>query len=421
MRRLILLFSLLFATGLHAQTPAGELSIVVADQELTVHHYPADGSHLVIWLMPGLGEPTRMFETSDKLSAMGIEVWLVDLAESLFLTRGPQTMRSIDGKYVAGLIESAHQQTGKTISLIGRSYSAIPALRGVRDWQEQQARKNADTAYLAGAILFSPELYATIPSLGLEPMFEPIVDATNAPIVLHQAEKRGNRWQLDKLVSRLESGGATVYVRLQPGVTGLFYDGDESPATLKTLQSAPSEIARNIRLLERTPTPSHAPPLPDMIAPSTHGLDSELKPYRGNPLPMAISLADAEGSVLSRNDYREKVTVVNFWATWCRPCVEEIPSLNHLRQQMAGEPFELISINYAERANQIQRFLRQVQVDFPVLLDEDGTESAKWNVLVFPSTFVIGPDGRIVYGVNGAIHWDAPDVVKQLKALLPAR
>lgn len=62
--------------------------------------------------------------------------------------------------------------------------------------------------------------------------------------------------------------------------------------------------------------------------------------------------------------------------------------------------------------------MQEVDVDFPVLLDSDGKVSAKWNVLVFPSTFVIAPDGKIVYGVKGGIHWDNPEVIKQLKSLM---
>jgi thiol-disulfide isomerase/thioredoxin len=143
-------------------------------------------------------------------------------------------------------------------------------------------------------------------------------------------------------------------------------------------------------------------------------------PYQGklSPLPLALVNA-ADGRRVVRDDYRGRVTVMNFWASWCPPCVEEIPSLNHLRQLMAGKPFELISINYAEESGRIEQFLREVKVDFPVLLDPDGRYSAQWKVLVFPSTFVIGPDGRIVYGVNGAIHWDSEPVVRQLRALLP--
>jgi len=207
-------------------------------------------------------------------------------------------------------------------------------------------------------------------------------------------------------------------VQVMPGVTGLFYSGDEAPATLETLKEVPARILRSLDLLAKTPMPEHALPLAQKTATPASGLDLELKPFNGNPTPPPIDLADAAGQPLSRDDYRGKVTVVNFWATWCGPCVEEIPSLNNLRQQMAGEPFELISVNYAEGAEQVRKFMGEVQVDFPVLLDEDGTESARWNVLVFPSTFVIGPDGKIAYGVNGAIHWDAPEVVQQLRALL---
>ncbi|MCW8889784.1 MAG: TlpA family protein disulfide reductase, partial [Sedimenticola sp.] len=338
-----------------------------------------------------------------------------------FLPKGPSTMRAIDGKYVAALIETAHESTGKTISLMGRSYSAIPVLRGVREWQAQQEAKGLQNDYLAGSVLFSPELYATIPALGLEPVFESIVDATNSPVVLFQAGKRGNRWQLDKLITRLERSGASVYVKIMPGVTALYYDEDKTPATLDTLQRIPSQILGSLNLLKKTTMPRVALPLPQTESVSGSGLDSDLKPFRGDPQPPTINLVDAKGETLSRDDYRNKVTIINFWASWCRPCVEEIPSLNNLRTQMAGEPFELISINYAEEPRQIQAFLKQVNVEFPVLMDVDGRESAKWHVLVFPSTFVIGPKGQIVYGLNGAIHWDDPKVVAQLKALLPGR
>ena len=63
-------------------------------------------------------------------------------------------------------------------------------------------------------------------------------------------------------------------------------------------------------------------------------------------------------------------------------------------------------------------FLKKVKVDFPVLLDEDGSVTAQWKVLVYPSTFVIGPDGKIKYGVNGAIRWDSPELIQKLKVLL---
>jgi peroxiredoxin len=85
---------------------------------------------------------------------------------------------------------------------------------------------------------------------------------------------------------------------------------------------------------------------------------------------------------------------------------------------MKGTPFELISVDYAEDEEAIKAFMKEVNVDFPVLLDTDGKVSAQWNVVVFPSTFVIGPDGRIVYGVKGGIHWDTAEILGELKALM---
>jgi thiol-disulfide isomerase/thioredoxin len=134
--------------------------------------------------------------------------------------------------------------------------------------------------------------------------------------------------------------------------------------------------------------------------------------------PLEIKLKTASGESFTREDFTGKVTLVNFWASWCGPCVEEIPALNRLREHMKDRPFELISINYAEKPQQIREFLNMVKVDFPVLLDEDGSYSAKWNVLVYPATFVIAADGNIAYGVNGAIEWDSEEITGKLEALM---
>lgn len=85
---------------------------------------------------------------------------------------------------------------------------------------------------------------------------------------------------------------------------------------------------------------------------------------------------------------------------------------------MSGLPFELISINYAEDKETILEFMKKVQVDFPVLLDQDGNFARQWNVITYPSTFVIDKNGKIQYGVNAAIEWDNPELIKKIKTLL---
>ena len=413
-------FLLILLLGLNSARAADILDLAIHDQDIQVSRHAADGEHLMVWVMPRLSETPRVAELAGQVAARGIEVWLVDLADSLFLPSGPATQRSIDGRYVSGLVNAAHRDSGKTITLMARGYAAIPVLKGARDWQQREVAAGRRDPFLAGVVLVSPDLYATIPALGLDPVYEAVTSATNMPIMLYQSGKRGNRWQLDRLLETLQVGGARVYFKILPGVTGLFSDNDRAPATLQALADFPAQLAQSLALLKRLPTPLK---VVEMKAPKPSaglGLDTRLTPFRGNMKPIPLDLIDAgNGQRVRREHYRDKVTVMNFWASWCPPCVEEIPSLNRLRQLMANQPFELISINYAEDRARIEKFLRDVKVDFPVLLDSDGRYSAGWNVLVFPSTFVIGPEGRIVYGVNGAIHWDDAEVVQQLRALLP--
>jgi thiol-disulfide isomerase/thioredoxin len=394
------------------------LVVPVFDEEMSLTRYVAEGDTLVLWIAPAFGTSERVTQVASELAAAGIEVWHVDLAENLFLPGSTSTMRALDGRYIAGLVAHAGASTGKQVTLLSRSYGALPVLRGARQWQLRRQAGDASGAELSGAILFSPELYSEIPPLGLPPVFDPIVDATTIPLMLYQGERRNNRWQFGELVTRLRAGGAQVYTRILPGVTGLFHEDDTAPQTLATWRGIAPELARVIRLLESTGTPLVAGELAPSPPESGAALDISLQPFTGDPVPPPLDLPDVTGRQVRYDDYRGKVTVVNFWASWCGPCVEEIPALNRLRERMRDSAFELVSVDYAEDRARVKAFLEQVKVDFPVLLDSDGSTAARWGVLVFPSTFVIGPDGRVVYGVNGAIQWDSDEVVGTLRKLL---
>ena len=299
----------------------------------------------------------------------------------------------------------------------------MPVLKGARLWQQQEAKLPVAQRqqYLTGAILFSPELYATIPALGEAPVYDPIARANTLPVMIHQAEKRGNRWQLGSLLGHLSSQGADVFFRLRKDVTGMFYTADRAQATLEAQESLPDEILAEIHLLAAVKTPYRTVALKAVKTENKSGLDAALKPYNGNLQPRSLSLTAANGKLITVKDYKNRVTVINFWATWCSPCVKEIPSLNRLRNKMHGKPFELISVNYAENKERVNAFFKRVHVSYPVLLDENGRESAAWHVLIFPSTFVIGPDGNFAYGVNGGIEWDSKEVISTLSGLLNNR
>jgi thiol-disulfide isomerase/thioredoxin len=390
-------------------------NIEVLNEEFTLQHYPTPGKQLVIYVAPGYGFNERGFAMAKALADQGIEVWMVDLAENLFLPRGNKTMRTINDQYLAFIIEQAHIQSGKNITLFTSSYGAIPVLQGAHRWQLNHPK--IEKAYLNGAILFSPELYLGVPALGVDPDFVPVTSASNIPIMIYQSEYRNNRWQLDNVIHNLEKGGATVYRKILPGITSFFYQLDTAPNTLKALREIPTEIPRMIELLGSSPRPLMAATIAQVKTTKQVGMDSKLKVFQGNKTALTLDLKNINGKRIVRNNYTGKVTVVNFWATWCPPCVKEIPSLNRLSAKMNGSNFELISVNFAEQKTIINEFLKKVNVEFPVLLDEKGQTSAKWNTIALPSTFVIGPDGKIAYGVNAAIEWDSPEVIKTLKKL----
>ncbi|MDZ7805218.1 TlpA disulfide reductase family protein [Thiohalophilus sp.] len=407
---------LLLTPGYPLADEPPRMTISVKNQELELRHYPAEGETLALWFPPGYGFVERHDQVIRGLQQHGIESWQVDLLENLFLPRGSDSIRQIDPELVAGVIEEAQQQTGKPVVLITNSYGAILALRGMRAWQQKHPGDNS----LIGAVMFSPNAYQGIPSLGLPPQYIPQTYASNMPLMILQSARNGNRSQLEDLLGALRTGGSPVFVQLMPGATSLFYKEDQADATLKHLQQAPQRIVRAIAVLDKLPTPQNVARLPHEtpVEETPLGLDIGLKPFRGEWAPPVLDLQDANDQQHTLRDYTGKVRVINFWATWCPPCVEEIPSLNRLREKMAGEPFELISVNYAQQADEVKKFLEKVDVQFPVLIDHDGAEAARWRVIAFPSTYIIDGNGKIRYGVNAAIEWDTPQVIQALRRLI---
>lgn len=141
-----------------------------------------------------------------------------------------------------------------------------------------------------------------------------------------------------------------------------------------------------------------------------------LQPWRGGPTP-ALALDTVAGRPLSLADFRGRTVIVNFWATWCEPCVAEMPALERLRKRLAAKGVEVIGVNYAENAARIRPFVERFGLSFPVVRDHDGTARSAWHVEMFPTSFVVGPDQRIALRAAGEIDWDDPGVEAQIRAL----
>lgn len=140
--------------------------------------------------------------------------------------------------------------------------------------------------------------------------------------------------------------------------------------------------------------------------------------WRGGE-PPALPARDLAGRDLRLADFAGRVLLVNFWATWCAPCVAEMPSLQRLRARFGPRDLEVLAINHQENAARIAPFVARHGLEFAIARDHDGSIAAAWSVRVWPTTFVLGPDQRIAFTAIGEIDWNAADVESRIRALLP--
>jgi len=148
---------------------------------------------------------------------------------------------------------------------------------------------------------------------------------------------------------------------------------------------------------------------------AAHG--GELKPWTGGAAP-ALALADPAGTEHDLAAYRGKVVLVNFWATWCAPCREEMPSMQALRKRLAGKPFEVLTVNMMESEEKIAAFRRAERIDLPVLMDRDGAAAKRWKVRMLPNSFVIDRRGAIRYQLIGEADWTRPNITSVIERLI---
>ena len=137
-------------------------------------------------------------------------------------------------------------------------------------------------------------------------------------------------------------------------------------------------------------------------------------------IPAAAGFQDGEGTVRTLADYAGRGLVMNLWATWCVPCVAEMPELQDLARKVAGAGILVLPLS-SDRggAEAVRRFYAANRIDgLPVLLDPRGEAARAWGVRGLPTTLVIDRQGRERGRVEGAIDWASPDTIAELKLLV---
>lgn len=133
----------------------------------------------------------------------------------------------------------------------------------------------------------------------------------------------------------------------------------------------------------------------------------------------ALALPDLKGAAHRLQDLRGRVVVVNFWATWCPPCVEELPGMRRLAERMKDRRFELLAVNAGEGKGRIFEFFKAIgPASFPVLLDTARKAYDRWEVQVLPTSYLVDAKGDVRYRVVGALDWDGTEALDAIEGLL---
>ena len=134
-----------------------------------------------------------------------------------------------------------------------------------------------------------------------------------------------------------------------------------------------------------------------------------------------LALVNMQGERRHLEDYKGSVLLVNFWATWCPPCVKELPSIATARKLLSDEAFEVLAINVGEDKVQIERFLRTRLggvSNLEVLIDDNLVAVKDWKVRALPTTYIVDHTGRVVYSATGEHDFSDSAVIDKIRELI---
>jgi thiol-disulfide isomerase/thioredoxin len=143
-------------------------------------------------------------------------------------------------------------------------------------------------------------------------------------------------------------------------------------------------------------------------------------PWPATQASPGLDLIDLQGQRWSTETLKGRAVVLNFWATWCAPCKEEMPSLQTLHELGGGDPV-VIGINVRETASHVKRYVKTTGIGFPVVLDAQGELARRWGVSVYPTTFLIAPDGRVRWRIQGEVDWTGAEADRWMASLAARR
>jgi peroxiredoxin len=371
---------------------------------------------VLLWLPSEHGVQEGQRRVAEALAARGIETWLADPFAAWMLPVSESSLMELPVDGLAQAIEAAAAQAPAPLLVVSHDRGSVPALEALRRWQ----LSHPGDARVRGALLVTPNLYLQTPDPGQPARLGAVTRQTNLPLFLIQPELSTTALRLPELLEAL--GGARVYWRGVPEARDrFFFRPDATAEELAQADRLPGWMVQGVQRLLREPIPSAAvaaegegAPVERTASPRQRGLVA----VAGQPLPPALALSGLDGKARDLAALRGKVVLVNFWASWCPPCVHEMPSMQQLWRDLRGQGFEILAVNLGEKEPAMRDFVARHRLDFPILLDPAREAAKAWRIYAYPTSFLIDRQGRVRLAVAGGIDWNEPQVRASIRALL---
>ena len=398
----VLTVSSLIPPCMAAEKPDESVKIALSGQIETAIHRFGQAPRRILWLSTNETQAAD-FSLAKQLATAGLEVWIAPLEAK---TKKTAHAKPLNAAAIAELIEESFPSKPENkLYIFSTGDSAKAAIEGLKTWQD--ARGNS--IQLGGVILAYPQLQLEN-AKATEPKFIEPVSQLKLPVYIFQTAKKLNLEVAEELIATFEQGGSIVYSELVTDTADGYLQGKaNSEEEMLQLSVFPAQLTQALDKLTEVPAQ------PAELITAKESAQPPLQEHPTQQLAPDLRLEDLDGKTHDLKDYRGKVVLLNFWATWCPPCIKEIPSLNNLQQKFSSNDFVVLSVDVGEEPKDIKAFLEHIPADYPVLLDSKTSLASTWQLKAFPSTFVIDKTGHLRYLYFGGLEWDEPEIIKFLE------
>ncbi|GAB6069289.1 hypothetical protein JCM30760_03860 [Thiomicrorhabdus hydrogeniphila] len=413
----LVIFTVLISNQVFAKNQTIDLDSTSINIEIVQATSPKDTfltpKARIVWLPSEYGVLPQEKAIAHQLAKHGIETWFPDFYEAMFLAPTPSAVDKVNPLWTEQIIKLAQNKSDVPIWIIAPNRSAQLAVKGVQTLFTRPGKN-------MGLILINPNLYIKTPAPGLTAEYWPETNNINLPITIIQSELSPWKFNVANLSQRLSVAGSNVFTQLITNVRDRFYF---RPDALPIEQAKAQKLANHLRQAMQMQLPYMAKQRTLhalVVKPNKHAEKKKstgLASYQGAQ-NVELKLNDMLGTQHNIKDYKGKVVLVNFWASWCPPCVHEMPSMARLKSHFNHANFEILAANLGEDAGQVKAFLKEHPVNFPVLLDKGTMTAKQWKVFAYPSSYLIDKNGKIRFALFGGTEWDDPEHIKVINSLL---